>query len=49
MQRLQYFKSDAESHKQKYSELEPQVNHLRELQEDFKEKLIVSSLFALMN
>ncbi|KAF8518778.1 hypothetical protein JB92DRAFT_2901673 [Gautieria morchelliformis] len=40
IQRLQIWKNDAESHKQKCAELTPQVDQLRERQEDFKEKLI---------
>ncbi|KAF8577106.1 BRE1-domain-containing protein [Ramaria rubella] len=40
MQRLQYFRHDSETYKQKCAELTPQVDQLRELQEDFKEKLI---------
>jgi uncharacterized protein YhaN len=41
IQRLQILKNDAESYKQKCAELTPQVDQLREQQEDFKEKLIV--------
>lgn len=48
IQRLQYLKQESDTCKQKCAELAPQVDQLRESQDDFKEKLIVRlQLFAL--